>query len=117
MSYDPTIWQTGDLIVQGKLNHLEDGITAANRIFGFTDVYLSTSDQYQLTATWQEIRDAINNHSYVYYYNDDTDTESWGLISSISAFTYNNNYILSINTYGDYVAQSPNEYPVQSLGG
>ena len=31
MDYDPTFWETGDIVTSEKLNNMEDGITAVNK--------------------------------------------------------------------------------------
>ena len=54
MAYVKQTWQTGDTVTSAKLNHMEDGIAAAD---GAALVVGSTTegDTVTLDKTWQEI--------------------------------------------------------------
>lgn len=59
MSYDPTNWQTGDVVTSQKLNKLEQGVADAGG-GGLLIVNMTmTGDAMTLDKTWQEIYDAV----------------------------------------------------------
>lgn len=56
MSYTKQTWETGDVITDDKLNHMEDGIATGGGVL----VVNGTIDGNTMTLdkTWQEIHDA-----------------------------------------------------------
>ena len=75
MTYEPTIWECGDVVTAERLNHMEEGIEAANAcceggggseplVVGMTieeDTPSAGQITYTLDKTWQEIDDAFPN--------------------------------------------------------
>lgn len=60
MSYEPTNWQTGDVVTSQKLNKLEQGVADAGGGGGFLVVNMTMTDTaLTLDKTWQEIWDAV----------------------------------------------------------
>ena len=79
MAYEKQTWHTGDVITEGKLNHMEDGIAAAYEVMMLT-ITVDTSDpnetKYILSKTWKEINDFISAGGMVWV----KDTDDLGVI-------------------------------------
>ena len=60
MSYDPTIWKSGDVVTSAKLNKIENGIAdaAGGGGGGVLVVHRGETTPITLDKTWQEIHDA-----------------------------------------------------------
>ena len=59
MSYEKQTWQTGDVITDDKLNHMEDGIAGAGgEPLLVHESYDEETGIYLLDKTWKEIKDA-----------------------------------------------------------
>lgn len=54
--YEPTEWQSGDIVTAEKLNKLENGVAGA--VLVVTGTYDEQTDFTTLDKTWQEIYDA-----------------------------------------------------------
>lgn len=78
MAYDKYTWQTGEVITQEKLNHMEDGIAdMGGGGMLIVNVISPENEPSYLDKTWQEIHDAflsgnvafrgINNGYEVYF--------------------------------------------------
>lgn len=62
MSYEPTVWKTGDVVTSAKLNKLEQGVASGGLVVtGIDPVYQSGT----LNKTWQEIFDAVSSGRFV----------------------------------------------------
>lgn len=61
MAYEKQTWQTGDVITQEKLNHMEDGIAGAGGGGGVQYVDVTESSPLTLSKTYAEIRAMIEN--------------------------------------------------------
>lgn len=137
MAYEKQTWQTGDVITQEKLNHMEQGIEDAyelpavtetdngkvlgveNGQFGLVDggsgggtlvVNINeTGDVYTLDKTWQEIFDAYLMRGAVI---KEANASSFALrpISQIRSNPDSSAYMVEV--MGDeYTTESPNGYP------
>ena len=67
MAYEKQTWQTGDVITQEKLNHMEDGIAGAG---GGSVLVVNTNEDLStnsivLDKTWAEIQEAVVSHGVV----------------------------------------------------
>lgn len=60
MGYIPTEWQTGDIITAEKLNKAEEGIAAAGSFVVTITGYDEETYDAILSATWQEVFDALS---------------------------------------------------------
>lgn len=83
MAYEPTTWQTGDIVTAEKLNKLENGVTNASSGCGggnlvATATYNETAQIYSLDKSWKEIKDAFDAKKIVMVYDGSTSTEHEG---------------------------------------
>lgn len=64
MAYEKQEWKTGDVITEGKLNHMEDGIANGGGMFpiGFTDIKMDPPRAMTLNKTWNEIKNALESN-------------------------------------------------------
>jgi len=69
MSYEPTVWATGDVITSTKLNKLENGVAEASGGGGGALVCTVDWDTGALNKTWQEIKDACDAGTLVMLYD------------------------------------------------
>lgn len=60
MGYIPTEWQTGDIITAAKLNKAEEGIAQAGTFVVTITGYDEETYDAILSATWQEVYDALS---------------------------------------------------------
>ena len=104
MSYEPTVWQTGDVVTSAKLNKLENGV--ANAGGGVLIVHVTDG---VLDKTWKELDDAV--------FSVLDDRAGNGLLWSTG--TYGEDGYYSIGYYGIalqdaiiYHTNSENGYPV-----
>lgn len=64
MAYEPTVWQTGDVVTSARLNKMENGIAGAGGggggvlVVGVTETTENGSAISTLDKTWQEMNDA-----------------------------------------------------------
>lgn len=66
--YEKQTWKTGDLITEGKLNHMEDGIANASGSGDGSFVIHMVDDHGKTDKTWKEIHDALASGKYVTVY-------------------------------------------------
>lgn len=59
MSYEKQTWQTGDVITEEKLNHIENGIADAGTGLIVNAEVDGQTQREVLDKTWEEIHDAI----------------------------------------------------------
>lgn len=114
MSYTPTVWKTGDIVTSEKLNKLENAIPQGGVMMIGTE---EIDDTTYLTATWQEINDAMRNGNVVFV-REIHDGEEYPFDVSISSLIINKVYgDPNNNLYGveyrssNYETDSPNGRP------
>lgn len=66
MAYEPTIWETGDVITADKLNKIEQGLAAAETLVDHPIVVLHADAEGALDRTWQDIADLIDDGKAVF---------------------------------------------------
>ena len=110
MSYEPTVWKSGDIVTSAKLNKLEQGV-AAGGSGGVLVVHAAQDDsgQYVLDKTWNEIRNAFISNGVVASLYDNT-----GLEAIVSVFYDGSLYgVVSFDGSAQtlYYADSPDDNP------
>lgn len=112
MSYTPTEWHTGDLIVAEKLNNMENGVVSANDRLYFTRTQVD--DTYRLTATWQEIKDAVVAHKRVCFSYHTSSSSVCSNDIHVRVDPIDHQYYVDVHTDVDniYVATTADNYPV-----
>ena len=113
MSYEPTVWKSGDIVTSAKLNKLEQGVAAGGSGVGFLKVSIDTEGT--LDKTWQEIYDALSagyfvsligtmGNDYVISYNV-IECSIVGLTEisyGVTAISYDGNRKFKANSKTDY---------------
>lgn len=74
MGYIPTEWQTGDVITAAKLNKAEEGIADAGAFVVTITGYDEETYDAILSATWQEVYDALSSGKPVVLVDTQGDT-------------------------------------------
>ena len=115
MAYEPTVWQTGDVVTAEKMNKLEQGVASGGS--GMMIVHIS--QQGVMDKTWHEIDTAIGAGKLIYtydapsgngaalYFIDHPFLDSYG----------DNKYHVTASQVGSsddqviFVADSENDYP------
>ena len=125
-NYNKTIWETGDIITQGKLNKIEDALDTINGAYISTDIleaeldsietvlkgkanvshrhseYASTNHNHSEYATRTELNNKANtNHSHTGYAT--TNHNHTGYAASDHTHI---DYAASNHTHSDYLTQS-----------
>lgn len=111
MSYNPTTWNTGDIVTSEKLNKMEQGIANAGVLVCHM---VEDNGTYRLDHTWQEIADA----GFAVAVDD-------GSISTLnSCFQEEGEYGLVLLEFDDgamsprpFVCSSADDYPVLEISG
>lgn len=74
MSYEPTVWKSGDVVTSAKLNKLEQGVAGGggggeggNGVLAVHSVYDEQQDTLVLDKTGQTILDALKNGQIILY--------------------------------------------------
>lgn len=62
LRYDPTVWQTGDVITAVRLNKMEEGIYGAHSLLV---TYTSDGDTTTLSCTYNQVKAALQAGSRV----------------------------------------------------
>lgn len=125
MPYTPINWKPEDQITASKLNAMEAGISAAAAVAEEIPVMVVQSVNNYLTATYQEIKDAITAGKLVLYFSEYTSgsTTQYGMgyisILSEDAGSYQVNVTWpydypNINSVPYWRASNPNDYPLYS---
>lgn len=120
MSYEPTVWATGDVITSTKLNKLENGLAEASGGGGGggTGVLVVNVDENSaLDKTWQEIHDApfavltYTNGSNIYVRDFLINTHGHGsnYYANFAEISENGTITVSL-----FAASSADGYPVYS---
>lgn len=109
MAYEKQTWQTGEVITQEKLNHMEDGIGSCVMVVGATT---GENNAVTLGKTWQEIHDAMASGKIV------ATLESYeggvGMHLLMSADSVNSTYRVIDEALKLYTASSADGYPASS---
>ena len=85
MSYDPTVWKSGDTITSAKLNKLEQGVADASgggTGGGAFKVGITFGDVAVMDKTWAEINEAFDN-GIVFSTDSPTGGKSLWIISTV----------------------------------
>lgn len=120
MAYEKHEWQTGETILATSLNHMEDGIEAAN-----CKVLSITIEDGTINKTWKQINDCLINDGIIVYLNNGLiETSQEGLycasVSTLKAITTNYNssydkpYLIVVNNDNGlefYAASTQEDYP------
>lgn len=118
MSYTPTDWKTGDVIIAEKLNHLEEGVATATSssttIFPIVINYDETTKTFTLSRTWQEIHDAIDSGELIRC----TFTDRLQSCTSIQTEYFTNHYSVVVNVsnyFMRFVSETADGYPTSQI--
>ena len=117
MSYEPTQWNSGDIVTSAKLNKLEQGV--ANAGGGSGGVLAVNDTNGTLDKTWQEIYDAAPSVTIVINEEDGSRTffPVVGIGETDGVFVI---AAVSLNPEGIelkmYIATSADGYPVYQQG-
>ena len=111
MSYEPTQWNSGDVVTSAKLNNLENGVQEALAGGSGGGALVCTADNNGvLYHTWQEIHDAA---PLVWLF----DGENFAALSSIAS-SESEYYVGFYDAMGsvayDCISSSADGYPVIS---
>lgn len=106
MSYEPTIWQAGDIVTSAKLNKMEQGIATNNGI-----LILHEDENHQLDKTWQEIHDA----DLAIIIADMNDGKKiWIIVEAATQGFDTEFYIVPFDdNMSSFRASTPNDYPIR----
>ena len=109
MSYEPTVWQTGDTVTAEKLNKLEQGVANAGGIL----IVTQSGSPLTLDKTWQEINSALLPLLVVTITGEEGGTEKHVItITSIYGNDGEEPYY-DVQFKNDiYECSSPTDYPV-----
>ncbi len=108
MSYEKQTWQTGEVITEQKLNHMEDGIAMGGILF----VHLDDTEG-ALDKTWQQIHDDARS-KVVFIDHGDDDAVELELVQEVYTGRDNKYYVMAYRGHGasTYVTDSADGYPV-----
>lgn len=87
--YEKQTWNTGDVITEEKLNHMEDGISNAGGVMVVNANYDESTSISTLDKTWKEIYDCLS--SGVPCYVKDVADERNVSLAQLLACAYNEN--------------------------
>ena len=126
MSYEPTVWKSGDVVTSAKLNKLENGVAGGGGTENIIVHLTQTDDGSHITETmdktWKDIRDAFVAGKDIYIIDEtirkDITIISRYMVISVSFGRYEGEmvYGVSITLLGsgntvNYDANSENDYP------
>lgn len=112
MAYEPTVWQTGDVVTAEKMNKLENGVANSGG-GGFLLVHVENST---MDKTWNEIKEALDNGIPAFAQTIDDDKVS--IDSIYSALINDGNYNIWVFSYENASSvtftssKDPNGYPI-----
>lgn len=119
MSYEPTVWQTGDVVTAEKMNKLEQGVANSGG-GGFLLVHVLVSvSSATMDKTWNEINEALDNGIPAFAQTIDGDKVNIDSIYSatindgqyvVYAFSYENASSITFSSSND-----PNGYPAVDI--
>ena len=104
--YEKQTWNTGDVITEEKLNHMEDGIANAVSL-------ILKENEYTLDKTYKEIVQAVENCLNVILKR--TDEDNMMNISALSRYGVIQGYYTLDFGGVSFSAESENDYPVESM--
>ncbi len=116
--YEKQTWNTGDVITEEKLNHMEDGIASGGSgggTFFVGSTYDESTQIETLDKTWKEIVDAFNAGKNVILKFSDGPTIT--TIYTLAGYgCANNNFAVRFfgyidNVISNFLADSENGYP------
>lgn len=92
MAYEPTTWQTGDVVTAEKLNKLENGVVGSSSSENLiaTLTYNEADDYFALDKSWRDIKNALDAGGIVVAKNAYEEssgpviTDIWYLYSTMS---------------------------------
>lgn len=126
MSYEPTVWETGDVITSTKLNKLENGLAEASgggTGGGVLKVKMTWNEDYSsctLDKTYAEIYSACQN-GVIISIGEDADTGALSLWMVCEVGYINETYEVGILPMHNlqsgalsFVAETENSYPAFS---
>ena len=94
MSYEPTSWQTGDVVTAEKLNKLENGVAGSSSSENLiaTLTYNSADSYFTLDKSWQDIKNALDaggivvaKETYNEESSDSVSADIWYLLTIMPA--------------------------------
>ena len=114
MAYNPTVWETGDVITAAKLNKLENGVAAIDGVM----VVLAEeeSDVVTLTATYAEIAAAMTANIPVFIKLQIDEDENMYFMAYNNGIVSGDTDSYNINAY-DYSSGSTVEFAADSEDG
>ena len=126
MSYEPTVWVTGDVVTATKMNKIEQGISE-NSGDGSTGLIVNMEEDngaYILDERFSTIADCIESGGMVYIHGTQTAEESTEidfyapvltLLDSESGIYAIEIYVYSMENYS-FAAATREDYPTTSNG-
>ena len=110
MAYSKQTWATGDVVTAAKMNHIEDGIEAAEEYADSVGVLLVVESDGTLSKTWTQIA----NSNLAVIKIPTTTGFNWVTISDVDVS--NGSYRVQ-TLFSTYTADSATGYPVAVTGG
>ena len=117
--YEKQTWNTGDIITEDKLNHIEDGIASCG-MFVVGSTYDESTQTETLDKTYKEIKDAVEAGRNVVQkkeQNDDGDSFTALFFLTVIGNDNGNYYVDFVklsstgNSVTSFLADSENGYP------
>lgn len=114
--YEKQTWNTGDVITEEKLNHMEDGI-ASGGMFVVGGTYDESTQTTTLDKTWKEIADAVEAGRNVIFKKLD-DSIATTFIDTLASYgSPDNTFEVSFSSADIFSTDSENGYPSYTEGG
>ena len=139
MAYDKYTWQTGEVITQEKLNHMEDGIEDAYELPSVTETdngkvlgvengawsvvnggggvlvvnatkTSSSGSTYILDKTWQEIHDAFLSVPVIIHQISDNG-DGYLAVTIVSDSRPEDGVMVNAGGSATFIADNPTDYP------
>ena len=118
MAYNPTNWQTGDVVTSAKLNKIEDGIANSGAVLCLRPTYENRT--LTLDKTYKEIFDAVSGGTFVFIVFPSID-DNYEVVEGICETRYVESVGYSDDEYYvysaafNYTAQTEDDYPSATL--
>jgi len=116
MSYEPTVWKTGDVVTSAKLNKLEQGVAGGGS--GGGALLLHEDENGTLDKTYAEIAEAAQTSVVMVFTLINEGEEGLYEISYLSVYGIDqerNKFVISLGGR-TYLTESENGYPSYSSG-
>ena len=94
MSYTKQVWHTGDLIIDSKLNHIEQGVADADCELFLVNVNITDATNITSDMTFAEVMAKISD-GYLPVYNIENETYTTNRYALIQSYTGTNITIYS----------------------